>query len=204
MTHEISWATPLYKFLRLCNASPLEKVVLDCGAGGDEPPLALFFEHGYRTYGLEIQEGQWSKARRFCDKSRVSLQIIPGDMRHIPFPDQSFSFVYSYNAIFFMTKAGIARAMGEILRVLKPGGLCFVNFLSVDDPDWSPFCDTAPAKRLLQSERFAHHEDDEADRYFAGCRLLWKEKRVIDKFDREKPLRQVYIDYIAERAMEAA
>jgi hypothetical protein len=33
---DVIWATPLYKFLRECNSSPLEKVVLDCGAGGDD------------------------------------------------------------------------------------------------------------------------------------------------------------------------
>ena len=41
---EVTWATPLYKFLRLCNASPLAEEVLDCGAGGSNPPLSLFYQ----------------------------------------------------------------------------------------------------------------------------------------------------------------
>jgi hypothetical protein len=46
---EITWATPLYEFLRQCNASPLAKKILDCGAGGARPPLSLFHHHGYET-----------------------------------------------------------------------------------------------------------------------------------------------------------
>jgi hypothetical protein len=41
--------------------------------------------------------------------------------------------------------------------------LCYANFVSVDDPDDRPFCETAPARILLGSERFAKHQDDEPD-----------------------------------------
>lgn len=33
----ISWATPLYEYLRRCNETASERRVLDCGAGGDDP-----------------------------------------------------------------------------------------------------------------------------------------------------------------------
>jgi hypothetical protein len=36
---DVIWATPLYEFLRQCNASPLEKTILDCGAGGSSPAV---------------------------------------------------------------------------------------------------------------------------------------------------------------------
>jgi ubiquinone/menaquinone biosynthesis C-methylase UbiE len=82
-----------------------------------------------------------------------------GDMRRIPFPNERFSFVYSYNAIDFMTKPDIAVSMREITSVLKSGGLCYVNFLPVDDAEsWEPFFETATAKDLLKSTEFAHGE----------------------------------------------
>ncbi|MGC1120504.1 MAG: hypothetical protein WBA22_05365 [Candidatus Methanofastidiosia archaeon] len=54
---------PLYAFLRECNASSLEKEVLDCGAGGERPPLALFYEYGYKTLGIDTSDEQiaWLK-----------------------------------------------------------------------------------------------------------------------------------------------
>ena len=194
----VTWATPLYEFLRQCNASPLEKVVLDCGAGGSNPPLSLFYAHGYRTYGIDITEKAWNEAQRFCIENAMPLNILGGDMRSIPFPDESFSFVYSFNAIDFMTKPDIALAMREITRVLKPGGLCYVNFLSVDDAEsWEPFCKTSPVVDLLKSEGFSHFEDGEADAFFEAYEIQRKEKRLVEKLWKGKTLKQADIGYIA-------
>jgi ubiquinone/menaquinone biosynthesis C-methylase UbiE len=197
---EIIWATPLYEFLRRCNASPLPKVVLDCGAGGSPPPLSLFYQYGYKTYGVEIAEKPLADAQRYGAENSMSLNIIRGDMRRIPFRKESFSFVYSYNAIDFMTKPDIAVSMREITRVLKPDGLCYVNFLSVDDAEtWEPFCETAPVKDLLKSERFAHFKDNEADAYFFDFQVVRKEKRLIDKLWEGKIRRRAKVEYIARK-----
>jgi SAM-dependent methyltransferase len=197
---KIIWATPLYEFLRRCNASPLIKEVLDCGAGGSNPPLSLFYQYGYKTFGIEIAEEALTEAQRFCAKNDMALNIIYGDMRNIPFPSKRFSFVYSYNAIDFMTKPDIAISMREITRVLKSNGLCYVNFLSVDDAEsWEPFCETAPAKDLLKSDRFAHFEDDEADEYFEVFEIVRKEKRLVEKLWEGRRLKQADIEYIAKK-----
>jgi SAM-dependent methyltransferase len=198
-TPEVIWATPLYEFLRQCNASLLEKRVLDCGAGGSKPPLSLFHQFGYETCGVEIATEALDEASRFCRENDMPLNILRGDMRRIHFASESFSFVYSYNAIFFMTKPGIAQAMREIERVLRPEGLVYVNFVSVDEPDSGPFCETAPARDLLKSERFAQHEDNEADAYFEAFEILRKEKRFEEKVHGSGRLLQVYIEYIARK-----
>jgi len=197
---EVIWATPLYEFLRRCNASPLAREVLDCGAGGSNPPLSLFYQYGYRTYGIEIAEDALSKARRFCAENHMALNIIGGDMRRIPFPSERFSFVYSYNAIDFMTKPDIAISMREITRVLKSDGLCYVNLLSVDDAEsWEPFCETAAAKDPLKSKGFAHFEDDEADMFFEAFEIVRKEKRLVEKLWEGRTLKQADVEYIARK-----
>jgi ubiquinone/menaquinone biosynthesis C-methylase UbiE len=178
----------------------LTKNVLDCGAGGSQPPLSLFYQYGYQTFGIEIAEKPLEEAQRFCADNNIPLGIIRGDMRCIPFSDKAFSFIYSFNAIDFMTKPDIALSMREITRVLKSGGLCYVNFLSVDDAEtWEPFCKTAPAIELLKSERFAHFEDNEADFYFEAYDILRKEKRLQDKLWEGKLRRRAEIEYIARR-----
>ena len=196
---EIIWATPLYEFLRQCNASPLAKRVLDCGAGGTEPPLSLFYQYGYETYGIEIATHALDEASQFCRENDMPLNVFRSDMRTIPFASESFSFVYSFNAIMFMTKPDIARSVREMERVLMPGGLIYVNFVSVDEPDKGPFCDTAPARLLLKSERFAQHEDNEADVFFEAFEILRKEKRFEDKVHGSGRSLQVYIEYIARK-----
>lgn len=200
-TPDIIWATPLYEFLRQCNTTRLKKTILDCGAGSHKdrsPPLFLFYQYGYKTYGIELEKMALANANRFCKKNDIPLNIIRGDMRQIPFKNKLFSFVYSYNAIDFMTKADIAVAMSEIQRVLKPHGLCYVNFLSVDDPDRQPFRRNE-FTLLLRSKRFSHYKDNEADIYFRNFEIIRKEKRLIEKLWYGRKIIQVYIDYIAKK-----
>lgn len=196
---QVCWATPLYQFLRQCNRSNLHRRVLDCGAGGGEPPLALFHRYGYETYGVELDLKPLDRASTYCRKKAVALNILRGDMRCIPFASEAFSFVYSYNAIFFMTKPDIARTMSEIERVLAPGGLCYVNFVSVDQPDAGPFRQDAPLIQLLESERFAQHKDDEPETYFRNFEIVRKEKRFIRRRFENQTIEQVHLEYIARK-----
>jgi SAM-dependent methyltransferase len=195
----VSWATPLYEFLRQCDLSGLPKTVLDCGAGGSLPPLSLFYRQGYVTCGIDIQDAGVAKALKFGLENSMLLNILRGDMRHIPLATGSFSFVYSFNAIFFMTKPDIAIAMREMERVLRPGGLLYVNFKSTDEPDRRPFCESAYARRLLGSESWSLHEDNEADAYFTRFVILRKVKAKEDKLVHERRLQQVHIEYIARK-----
>lgn len=196
---DVLWATPLYEYLRQCEALSLDRTILDCGAGGREPPLSLFHRHGFRTYGVEIALDPLRDATQFCREHGMPRTIFRGDMRQLPFADTTFSFAYSYNAIFFMTKPDIARSMSEMARVLRPGGLLYVNFLSVDDPDRRPFCETSPLRPWLGSEHFAHHEDREPDIYFHNFEIQRWEKRFVDKVHGYGRLKQVYLEYTARK-----
>ena len=42
----ITFNPTIYKFLRIIGWTKTEKKILDCGAGGETPPLALFNHHG--------------------------------------------------------------------------------------------------------------------------------------------------------------
>ena len=173
-------ATPLYKFLRYCNDSPLDKTVLDCGAGGDDPPLQLFHEYGYKTFGIEISDHSLNETRKFCREHGLRLNIFKGDMRKLPFKDEAFGFVYSYNTLPLMSKKDVEIAMGQVERVVKPDGLCFINFVSVDDE--------GPAD--------SYYEENEPDKYFTNFLVLHKEKRIILIGKEQK---QAYIDYIVQK-----
>ena len=51
----------------------------------------------------------------------------------------------------------------------------------------------------MKSERFAKHEDDEADVYFTHFDILHKQKVLIDKAHGGGRLKQTYIEYIARK-----
>jgi len=174
----------LFTFLLFCNGQGLEKTILDCGAGGKRPPLGIFADHGYATTGIEIDDEAIEHAKAFEEEHGMDLNISKGDMRALPYEDESFSYVYSYNTIFHMSKEEINKAIGEINRVLKPGGICFVNFLTTKDFR-AEMGEKIAEGEYLQKERgglilHSYHEEDEPEKYFEnhGLKVGYKETRV--------------------------
>lgn len=195
---------PLYRFLDFClEASPSTGLsILDAGAGGKTPPLALFKSHGFDTYGVEIDAKALAEAKQFEIENHLNLGIIQGDMLHLPYEHHLFDFVYSYNSIFHMKKVDIDLAMAELHRVLKPGGLLFVNFLSIDDFR----CGVGPNHGNHQYEQMddepvihSYFDYDEADRYFEGMEILIKETRIIERIYEGERIRQGFVDYIVRK-----
>jgi ubiquinone/menaquinone biosynthesis C-methylase UbiE len=196
-------ATELYIFLDYCNNSSLEKEVLECGAGigpSMEPLLVRFFDYGYETHGIDISEERLMNAQEYCDENELDLDIRKGDMREIPFEDESMSFVYSYNTIFHMTKEDVGIAIREIKRVLKPEGLCFVNFLSVDSESFGSGEEVGKGEFLEKHSNtdamHSYFDDDEPDSYFTGLEILHKEKRIREWLIGGNRNIRAYIDYI--------
>lgn len=194
---------PLNTFLWYCNQSPLEKTVLDCGAGGSCPPLFLFYEAGYQTLGLEISDERLNMVTQFENERGIHLHVQKGDMRQIPFDTESISFVYSFNSIFHMERQGIIQSIREIHRVMITKGLCFINFLSIDDEEYGKGVKIAP-RTFLQDEDggktvHTYFKDDEGDALFAGFYLLNKEKRIVELWRDQKIHRMVFLDYIVQK-----
>jgi ubiquinone/menaquinone biosynthesis C-methylase UbiE len=195
--------TQLYKFLNYCNGLDLEKSILDCGAGGNCPPLALFSSFGYKTYGIEISDSQIEMAKAFSKEHNVELNISKGDIRVLPFKDESISFIYSYNTIFHMKKADIEKAVNEIKRVLKPGGLCFINYLSLYDEDYGQG-EKVGEGEFLQDEGdgkviHTYYDINEAEKHFQDMKILFKENRIQERLYEGSMIKQGYIDYIVKK-----
>ena len=199
-------AVQLYTFLQYCNDSPLPKEILECGAGihsSLEPLLLRFHGHGYVTHGIEISAERLAAAVKFFRESGIDVDLRLADMRAIPYGDASMSFCFSYNSIFHMSKEDVASSMREILRVLRPGGLCFVNFLSVDSSAYGQGTELGPGEFLgREAGRETIHsyfKDSEPDAYLDDFSLLYKEKRVRERMAGDEMFARSYIDIIAQK-----
>ncbi|WP_061996260.1 class I SAM-dependent methyltransferase [Clostridium sp. ATCC 25772] len=193
-------AIPLYNFLKYCNNNPNEKIILDCGAGGSNPPLSLFHEFGYKTYGIEISEEQLEKASIFSTNHDMDLNIIQGDIKKLPFNNEFFSFLFSYNTSVHIRKEEFLVALSEFHRVLKNGGLCYVNFLSEE-------CDSFGKGEQVGEGQFihiendditlyCHYKDNEIEKYFSKFEIIYKEMRVIQRAVDGEKYTSAYYDYI--------
>lgn len=186
----------------------MERKILDCGAGGRRPKIAIFRELGFNTTGIEISEKQIENANNYGKQNNLELNILQGDMRNLPFEDNSFSFVYSYHTIMHLRKKDIETSIKEMLRVLKPDGLLYVNFQSIDSTSSSDGEDLGDYEMLERIEVGKHdfedilhsyHRENEADKYFKGHTIICKGKSEMQYNYQNRDCVSVTIDYIVEK-----
>jgi SAM-dependent methyltransferase len=192
----------LYTFLDFAFDSKIEKKVLDCGAGGTFPKMTLFVNHGFETHGIEILDDRLEMAENYAEENKVNFKIIKGDMRSLPYDSESYGFAYSYNTIFHMNKEDIGISIDEMFRVVKKGGLIYLNLLSIDDVRYGRGIETSPGIFMEESdgERFSHtfFKHDEGDHYFSKHNIIYKQIRIEHFYEREYSTRGM-IDYIVEK-----
>lgn len=189
----------IYNFLRMAEANPSRKRILDCGAGGSDLKLAIFNDHGYETYGIDIDDDQINRANSYAKQRGINLNIRKADMRNIPFEDEYFGFVFSYLSMVHLSKKDIGVAINEIHRVLQKGGLCYINFLSTDDR----WYDSSKANLLGEiksdGELHSYFQDKEPDKYFNKFEIIYSAKieNFVGKY--HDTGRTCILDYIARK-----
>jgi ubiquinone/menaquinone biosynthesis C-methylase UbiE len=181
---------PVYGFLshiaaqRAEGESPPGTRILDCGAGGVLPPLALFRQQGFEAWGVDVSGEQLRRARAFCDKQGLELHLHEGDMRCLPFRDETFDYVYEHYSMCHLSKRDTTRAIREMQRVLKKGGLCFLGVIGRDSWPTSSFGEERePGEFWMREEgeeptRHSLFADGEAERLVAGWEIIRQEKHV--------------------------
>ncbi len=177
--------TLIFDFLNECNKSFLEKKILDCGAGGGAPPLAIFYRNGYKTHGIELLDSQIKRAKTYEKEHNMRLNIIKGDMRNLPYEGEYFSFVFSHHTIHHLCKKDIAITMMEMERVLVPGGLIYVNFPPYESNGYGVGEEREKGEFVMdiEGEEVMHcfFEDDEAEEYFRNFEIISKRKWILLK-----------------------
>lgn len=162
----------------------LQRKILDCGAGGPVPPLALFHQHGFEGWGIDISERQLDKARQFCEAQGIDLHLCKGDMRSIPFEDDTFDYVYEHYSMCHLSKQDTALAVSEMHRVLKRGGLCFLGVISTDSWPKSHFGQEREPGEFWGEEGegeprlHSMFTDQEANELVSSWEIVSKEKHV--------------------------
>ncbi|PSQ16349.1 class I SAM-dependent methyltransferase [Halobacteriales archaeon QS_8_69_26] len=103
--------------------------VLDvpCGHGRISNPLA---ERGIEVAGIDATEGFLDRARADARERGVAdrVEYVHGDMRHLPWPADSFDAAYNaFTSFGYFDDAGNRRVLAEAARVLEPGGRLLVD-----------------------------------------------------------------------------
>jgi SAM-dependent methyltransferase len=94
-------------------------LVIDCGAGTGRN-LAWLQEYG-PAFGVDLTPLGVEASRQ------RGQRIARADVRALPFPTAAADLATSFDVLYCMDDEGEAETLGEMWRVLKPGGVALVN-----------------------------------------------------------------------------
>jgi SAM-dependent methyltransferase len=114
LDHE-TWIRPAFD--RLGPVAGLR--VLDYGCGHGMAAVVLARQGGAVT-AFDLSPGYLAEARRRAEANEVMIHFLQADAERLPFADSSFDRIWG-NAI--LHHLDLARAAGELHRVLRPGGV---------------------------------------------------------------------------------
>lgn len=120
--------------------------VLDVGAGSGRAATGVLLARPHTTaVGVDIYSGYWgiddNTPERFMRNARIAgaenrADARVGDMRELPFAEQTFDAIVSSYAIDHLNRDGRAKALGEAARVLKSRGELLLMVVNVDAWTW--------------------------------------------------------------------
>ena len=103
-------------------------MVLDvgCSLGDADKGLLMAYPTLRRVVGIDISEKriQTCLAKWQADGSPTKLEFRLADAQNLPFPDESFNRVFSVDTLEWLQDP--AKALQEMLRVTRPGGVALV------------------------------------------------------------------------------
>lgn len=94
---------------------------LDAGCGFGQWSIAASYS-ATNVVGIDVSAERIEAARNLTqDIKNITFQ--QGSICELPFPDESFDFIFSYSVIYY---TNVDLALKELVRVLKPGGKIYI------------------------------------------------------------------------------
>jgi ubiquinone/menaquinone biosynthesis C-methylase UbiE len=137
----VDWEADVYAKGRQLNRWPYSEVVscvmracagrdpagisvleIGCGAGNN---IWFLCSEGFRAHGIDISPSAIAHAAKRMLANGLQADLRVGDIAALPWPDGCFDIVVDRGALTQNTHSRIEAILGEVARVLKPGGAIF-------------------------------------------------------------------------------
>jgi SAM-dependent methyltransferase len=126
--HVVEWASAL----------PPGIAILDIGCGVGRH-LTYLAGRGFRMSGVDLSPGGIKIAHDALAERGLTFDGRVSDMTVLPWPDHTFGAALSTSTMHHHRRADILRTLGEVKRVLEPGGFFYVDFLSTASNGYQVF-----------------------------------------------------------------
>ncbi len=110
------------------------KSFLDLGCGRGRHSL-LMAQVGMEVSAVDLSEIAVEETKQRLSENGYGGDVRLCDMLSLPFEDNSFDCILSYNVISHTDSEGIVKVLSELRRVLKPGGEFYLTLCSKET--WS-------------------------------------------------------------------
>lgn len=99
-----------------------DKACIDLGCGNGLYMIPLL-KHGINVTGIDFTNSMLTSIQNHCD---TPTTLVNGNIQNMPFPDKSFDMAYSIATLYYVSDT--EKAINEIYRILKPGGVAYLEF----------------------------------------------------------------------------
>lgn len=156
------------------------KKVIDVGFGNGNN-LIFLASLGLSLFGTEVHEEICESVLKKLSRIGYKADLCKGTNCSIPFPDDEFDFLVSWNVIHYEdNEQAIRNAIAEYKRVLKPGGRFFIST-------------TGPEHKILKdSTTLGGH------RYLIGRQDDFRQGQIYFYFDSPNYIHYYFSDYFKD------
>jgi len=106
---------------------------LGCGVGRH---LVFFAALGYDVTGIDVSPQALEASAAWLAREGLAAALEVASVDSIPLPDAHFDAVISHGVLDHVTLAEAHAALGEVRRVLRPGGLLHLSLRMRGSFDW--------------------------------------------------------------------
>jgi len=112
---------------KLQQNGPIKALDLGCGVGRH---ALAFARAGFETHAMDLSEAGLAQLENSASAGGLDITTHLAPMTELPFEDNTFDYVLSFNVIYHGDPVVVRKSVSEIARVLKPGAIYQGTMLS--------------------------------------------------------------------------